>query len=674
MCGLSRYPLPCILVIALLALRSTSCQTCAQLEGQSPIPAPTSTLIFKSKPTTFGGRGCAPVLAEGPFWLLFLNVATGPFFPDRTANLKRSHYREKKIPLLRPEDYYSRDAARVAKSLTIRKKYAYATTMAINRVQRFWDRLLYKQVTGEKLDDIVGEQISEFILGPLTDEYNLDLSVKSKPTMSVEDLLSILHYHWCLDTSPVPHERYTVQLPLLMLMTAYTSSRPGALIESGCARGSNDALRYRDVVLRVIPNPEQPDRHVLVMEVTLMYMKGKRNKSQPTTYIFHERDDNLALCAISHFLALALADQAFEAQGINSSNDIFQIAVPPYRNSLQLRWKPDILDVPVFRRTIRTAQGIRVSPDRALPYDVFNQYLQRLGRNAGLEDPLTPYCIRRGTANAVDDVATAAERNQVLGHSRADIFERYYISQKVKWDVQSTYLGCPARDSVIRAVGMMSLTQDPRVPKDLADEQKAAIEQDPYLVELNRQRQDLVSAMKLESGSVSKAQGTDLHAQHRALEKTIQSERRLLRRQAREETREHFFATIDTIEIEHQLLGLSVADHLKIKDASEVQFAFVERARLAQSLFQSLGSCVNEKHDHSHRVQAISDWTSLCHLQGVSYRKNACGLIKEEPDLMNSDTYPLICPPTQCLFCLGNDQLAYKARNYSFSRPQKAYA
>ncbi|TPX19903.1 hypothetical protein DIZ76_017697 [Coccidioides immitis] len=594
--------------------------------------------------------------------------------------------------------------------------------MAINRVQRFWDRyctfmgvssysylsactaenfrlyidwrlsefnirkqstiwvewkflrLLYKQVTGEKLDDIVGEQISEFILGPLTDEYNLDLSVKSKPTMSVEDLLSILHYHWCLDTSPVPHERYTVQLLLLMLMTAYTSSRPGALIESGCARGSNDALRYRDVVLRVIPNPEQPDRHVLVMEVTLMYMKGKRNKSQPTTYIFHERDDNLALCAISHFLALALADQAFEAQGINSSNDIFQIAVPPYRNSLQLRWKPDILDVPVFRRTIRTAQGIRVSPDRALPYDVFNQYLQRLGRNAGLEDPLTPYCIRRGTANAVDDVATAAERNQVLGHSRADIFERYYISQKVKWDVQSAYLECPARDSVIRAVGMMSLTQDPRVPKDLTDEQKAAIEQDPYLVELNRQRQDLVSAMKLESGSVSKAQGTDLHAQHRALEKTIQSERRLLRRQAREETREHFFATIDTIEIEHQLLGLSVADHLKIKDASEVQFAFVERARLAQSLFQSLGSCVNEKHDHSHQVQAISDWTSLCHLQGVSYRKNACGLIKEEPDLMNSDTYPLICPPTQCLFCLGNDQLAYKARNYSFSRPQKAYA
>jgi hypothetical protein len=32
----------------------------------------------------------------------------------------------------------------------------------------------------------------------------------------------------------------------------------------------------------------------------------------------------------------------------------------------------------------------------------FNQYLQQLGRNAGLEDKLTPYCIRRATANALD--------------------------------------------------------------------------------------------------------------------------------------------------------------------------------------------------------------------------------------------------------------------------------
>jgi Protein of unknown function (DUF3435) len=64
-------------------------------------------------------------------------------------------------------------------------------------------------------------------------------------------------------------------------MTAYTSSRPGVLVESSCLRGSNDALRYKDIVLHVLPNSDEQVRHVLVMEVTLMFMKGKRNKSQP---------------------------------------------------------------------------------------------------------------------------------------------------------------------------------------------------------------------------------------------------------------------------------------------------------------------------------------------------------------------------------------------------------
>ncbi|KAL1963643.1 hypothetical protein VTN77DRAFT_7964 [Rasamsonia byssochlamydoides] len=124
-------------------------------------------------------------------------------------------------------------------------------------------RLLYKREVGRKIDELVGEQISEFILGPLTDEYDLDVSTQLKPTLAVEDLLAILHYHWCLDTASVPHERYTLQLPLLILMIASTASRPGALIESGCLRGSNDALCYKDVALRVLPNPAESQRHTI---------------------------------------------------------------------------------------------------------------------------------------------------------------------------------------------------------------------------------------------------------------------------------------------------------------------------------------------------------------------------------------------------------------------------
>ncbi|EDN03649.1 hypothetical protein I7I51_05473, partial [Histoplasma capsulatum] len=630
--------------------------------------------------------------------------------------------RKKKVEELTPDEYRARDTVRLARFQVTGKKYADATIIAINRVQRFWDRhcsfmgvdarshlsacvdenfrvyadwrlknfnitkqstiwvewkflrLLFKRETGRKVDELVGELISEFILGPLTDEYDLDLSIDYKPVVSVEDLVAILHYHWCLDTASVTHERYTVQNPLLMLFIAYTSTRPGALIESGCLRGSNDALCYKDIVLRVIPNPDQPDRHVLVMEVSLMFMKGKRNKSQPTTYIFHERDDNLALCPVSHFLALALADDAFDARGINSVEDVLRIRVMAPRNSLHLKWKPHMLNIPVFRRAVHTAEGIRISPDKALPYDTFNQYLQRLGRNAGFEHKLTPYCIRRGTANAVDTIATTSERNQVMGHSRADIFERYYISVKVKRDVQSAYLGCPARESIIQAVGRFSLTRDPRAPKELSNEQKEAIERDPQLVKLCDRQRSLRKLIERKHGSVPKSKGTALHREYTELGDTIRAEKQTLHREAFEDMRQEFFATIDTVEIERQLLGLSISEELKMDDEDKVQFVFEERARLARNLFRSSDCRTEDQHElYIRRVQTSQDWVSLCSLR-EGPRKRRVSSAESGVDItfdgiIDADTFPISCPGTQCLFCLGDSQLPHSARIYSFSRP-----
>ncbi|OAT11875.1 FluG domain-containing protein [Blastomyces gilchristii SLH14081] len=572
-------------------------------------------------------------------------------FSRWSKSLKPSKYsresrrcQEKLSDELTPDQYRARDTLRVARFQVTGKKYADATTASIDRVERFWYRhytfmgvetyghlaenvaehfrvyadwrlknfnitkqstiwvewkflrLLVKRETGRKVDELIGEQ---FILGPLTDEYDLDLSTSYKPVVSVEDLIAILHYHWCVDTASVTHERYTLQNALLMLFIAYTSARPGALIESGCLRGSNEALCYKDIALRVVPNPDQPERHLLVMEVSLLFMKGKRGKSQPTTYIFHERDDNLALCPVSHFIALALADDAFEARGIVSVEDILRVRVPAHRNSLHLKWKADMLDVPVFRRAMHTAEGVRISPDKALPYDILNQYLQRLGRNAGFENKLTPYCIRRGTANAVDTVATPSERNQIMGHSRADIFERYYISMKVKRDVQSAYLGCPPKESIIRTVGRFSLTRDPRAPKELG-----------------------------------KADGEKIWISFKS--------------------QEH--------------------NELQVEDPKNVQFVFKERKRLSQNLFRS-SDCRVEDHTeiYARRVQTIQDWVSLCSLREGPRKRRAAsadsGIDLAFDEIIDADTFPALCPGTQCLFCLGDDQLPLSGRIYSFSRP-----
>lgn len=53
---------------------------------------------------------------------------------------RMSRHQRAKQTLLTPRDYLARDTVRVAKFLIAGKKYAEATTNAIDRVQRFWDR------------------------------------------------------------------------------------------------------------------------------------------------------------------------------------------------------------------------------------------------------------------------------------------------------------------------------------------------------------------------------------------------------------------------------------------------------------------------------------------------------------------------------------------------------
>jgi Protein of unknown function (DUF3435) len=86
------------------------------------------------------------------------------------------------------------------------------------------------------------------------------------------------------------------------------------------------------------------------------------------TYIFHEWDDHLALCPISHLTALVLVDEAFQALEIQSAQDVYQFECPEHRCSLQLKRKPAMYDTPIFRRTAHTAEGIRISPNRALEH------------------------------------------------------------------------------------------------------------------------------------------------------------------------------------------------------------------------------------------------------------------------------------------------------------------
>lgn len=122
--------------------------------------------------------------------------------------------------------------------------------------------------------------------------------------MDVDDIYLVLHHHWVLDTSVFPDERQRLQLALLVLIQAYTATRPAALVHSATDKQKlrehyigweNDVtaddlidldieeiktICYEDVNLFIIPNPEG-ERDVLVAEVTLKYTKGWQKKPKP---------------------------------------------------------------------------------------------------------------------------------------------------------------------------------------------------------------------------------------------------------------------------------------------------------------------------------------------------------------------------------------------------------
>jgi hypothetical protein len=70
----------------------------------------------------------------------------------------------------------------------------------------------------------------QFIEGPLTEEYGLDNIETEKPLLEADDFVELIRYHWVSDINVFPNERQRVQLAAILLLAAFTGSRPRALL------------------------------------------------------------------------------------------------------------------------------------------------------------------------------------------------------------------------------------------------------------------------------------------------------------------------------------------------------------------------------------------------------------------------------------------------------------
>jgi hypothetical protein len=284
--------------------------------------------------------------------------------------------------------------------------------------------------------------------------------------------------------------------------------------------------------------------------------------------VLYERRDSPIFCPILNMLALAFADNAFKEKGITRPEDIFNLNIPNFKETLSIHWKPEILETPVFQVVSDKVTVDDISENDYWDFTGFNRYLKRLGGLAGFPQRLTSYALRRGTANAVDckfslhvynfcllilvgpDV-TDAQRNQIMEHARADVFRRHYMRQMVKVDTQSHFLGTINRKELLGTLGLISAKRDPRAPTTLPPEIKKELEkeQDPILVEMKKERLDLKEALRKESTFIKDAPD-EVRKRHDRITSQIAARRKKLAAKALDNFRREWFDAVDHTEIQ----------------------------------------------------------------------------------------------------------------------------
>ena len=121
-----------------------------------------------------------------------------------------------------------------------------------------------------------------------------------------------------------------------------------------------------------------------------------RNKFPLPEIIF---DPSLILSPHVFLLGLIFADRAFEAPNLTSARQLSRLDIRPGYQQLELLLKRSILDVPVFRKSVRTGYGYEISLYEPLSYATLLSLMKAVGVIAGFLQPTRPYCLRYGAGN-----------------------------------------------------------------------------------------------------------------------------------------------------------------------------------------------------------------------------------------------------------------------------------
>ena len=111
----------------------------------------------------------------------------------------------------------------------------------------------------------------------LADAHNLRKDKKKKPVLHAEDEFELLKTLYTSTETIYPHERYRVQLALIMQLAGITGNRPSALL----------AVCYQHIKVALLPDPDNREQARVLIEIVFQHTKGYLGEKDAYVPLFY---------------------------------------------------------------------------------------------------------------------------------------------------------------------------------------------------------------------------------------------------------------------------------------------------------------------------------------------------------------------------------------------------
>lgn len=262
----------------------------------------------------------------------------------------------------------------------------------------------------------------------------------------------------------------------------------------------------------------------------------------------------------------------------------------------------------------------------------------------------------------------------MLGQSGDAVFERHYQSQFIARDLQHVVLLRPPQEGLLRVAGSMLRKRDPLAPSELTDTHKRAICRHPEMLELKREKRELMAEMRSLAGTVKNAEKPfpHLYQRHKAVDREMTKLRKTLATDTRETARKDYFRNAPVLEVDRQIKQLLGDPDTESCDADSSDdedwelptptYVFLERARLVENFYGPEAENYDEDQLLARRIQVTKDMVALLRLCEPSRRGNRVDWKfddvdddisgqPEDPSAPEEDN--MKCPTDVCIICYG---------------------